>query len=705
MIFYNDNLLVLNTKNTTYSMKVVDYGFLEHLYYGKRINDVTSIDKISNRQIYSFNAGIDENNRQFSKATLLSEVSIFGSGDFRNPSVILNDDYDFRFDSYKIYKDIHKIEGLPQSRDTNTETLEITLKNINNVIIKLFYTVYENEDVIARHQVLINNSNKEITFSKFASMNLDFYENDFDSLTLNGMYLSERGDINRNHLKKGIFVNQSIVGTSSHHANPFIALLNSNATEYSGDVYGFNLVYSGSFKEEIEIDRLENTRVTIGISDLDFKEVLKKGEEFYSPECIMTYSSEGLNQMSLNMHNHIKNNIIERKYAFKTRPIVVNTWEPFFFTVDEEKVLLLARKAKEIGADTVVLDDGWFRNNDKYGLGKWEVIKEKFKNGIEGLSEKVHQLGLNFGIWIEPEMVNDKNDFNILSSQNIPLVSRNQYVIDLTDDNQIYKVFEKIKEALGNSKIDYIKWDYNRYPLDISKNNEPIGSIIYRQTLGSYKLFELIKNHYNCLIESCSGGGGRFDLGMLYYSPQIWTSDNTDPYERAFIQYNVSIAYPLSTVSSHLTEGVCTSGRPSTYDFRYLIASTGIYGYELNILKKDDEEIKKLNALTSKYKEDRDFVLNGDFYRLIDPLTNYCAYIQVLKNKEKGKFTFLELNSRGLKESMTLKLKGLDPSFKYKVLETNDIYSGEVLLNSGIRIGNLFREIRENGLQLTFVKL
>ena len=425
----------LDTEHTSYIFCVSDNNFIEHLYYGKRIDDV-DVKSISNRQIYSFGAKEQESARDFSIGTILHELSVASCGDLRIPSIIIDFNGEsvsnrFRYRSYQIYKGRKRINGLPYSRNNGScETLEVDLKNDEDTVhIILYYTVYEKENVICRNIELINNTLPCIYLEKAASICLDFYGYDYDLLTLEGMYLCERSKVQRSSLRKGFQGNASIVGASSHHANPFFALCSKNADENLGEVYGFNTVYSSNFKNEIEVDRLCDTRVVCGINDVGFRWKLNRGERFESPEVVMTFSDEGVGGMSRNMHDHIRNNIVERQYAFSKRPIVINSWEATYFDVTEDKLLSIAKSAKECGVDTVVLDDGWFRKNDKGGLGDFFVDKEKFPSGLKKLSEDIHALGLNFGIWLEPEMAAIESEFyknharDILSAERKPLSS------------------------------------------------------------------------------------------------------------------------------------------------------------------------------------------------------------------------------------------------------------------------------------------
>ena len=717
-IQYNEQskLFHLQTKNTSYVLCVSNYNALEHLYYGKKI-PADDIKYISNRQIYSHLGHESREDRSFSPSVVGLEISPFNSGDIRTPSIVYNcggnvDCNRLRYVSHEIYKGRKPIENMPYSRESDdTQTLEIVLSDDDkNVEITLFYVVYESVDVIARYQSVKNTGDGVITVQKMTSACVDFYGMDFDTVTLEGIYLYEKAHVSRSPIARGVFKNNSLTGTSSHNRNPFIALCAHNADEDSGDAYGFNMLYSGNFMEEVSVSHMGDTRVLAGIDDTGFCWTLNKGEELVSPEVIMTYSAEGLGGMSRNLHDHTRQNIIEREFAFAPRPIVINSWEASYFAVSEEKVLALAESAKDCGIDTVVLDDGWFRPNDKQGLGDWRTDKERFPSGIQGLSKKIRGMGLKFGIWLEPEMVNENSEYYrqhpdcILSTSKLPLISRSQYILDLTREEVVQEIADRICEELQGAEIDYIKWDFNRYMTEAGSFKTAQGEVYHRQMLGAYKLLSLIKaNFKDVLFETCSGGGGRFDLGMLFYSPQIWTSDNTDPYARVYIQNGASYAYPVSSLSCHFTEGKCTSGRESTYDFRYRVASFGSYGYELDLDKYSDEDKAAFKAYSQQYREYEDLNLSGDLYRLLSPEdTDYCAYIKVSKDKRKALFTFLEMYASGLVESMTIKLKGLAPEKLYRNEETGAILHGATLMNVGIRIFDMYRKKREDGYSVVF---
>lgn len=704
----------LETKHTSYIFHILHNGVLEHLYYGDKIPTSDDLRSTSNKQIYSWALSKD-GNRESANSNILLECSFNSDGDYREPTISFNNNVDtsFTYNSHRIYKGHKEIPGLPSARNgKNVETLEISLLNeTKDIEVVLFYVVYKDNDVITRYIKINNNTKQRLFLNKAYSMCLDFNHKLFDYLSLYGMYNYERADILRYPLHKGQQGSSSNVGISSHYVNPFFALVAPKCKENKGEAYGFNLVYSGNFRNSVEVDRLEETRAHLGINDEEFYFELKPGEEFYTPEAVMTYSKKGLNGMSQNFHSFINEYIIEKR----DNPIVFNSWEGHFLDINEKMIASLIKEAKSVGADTLVLDDGWFRKsntNAKGDMGDWEVDKEKFPHGLKLVADEIHKSGLKFGIWIEPEVVSLDSKLyqrypNIISSSNkTPLVGRDEYVIDLTVDEHVQAVANNVVNALKDLGVDYIKWDFNRYPGDLGSVYTPKGEVAHKQVLGTYKLLKIIKERLSdVFLEGCAGGGGRFDLGMLYYCPMIWTSDNTDPYNRIYIQYGTSLAYPPNVISCHFTKGECISGKPSTFDFRYQVASFGAYGYELDLSKNSKEELEKLNQLTKEYKLNEPLV-HGDLYRLVSPIGDkYVSYIQVSKDKEEALFTFLQINATGLYENVIIKLVGLNSKYNYKNSLTGEVLSGQALMRAGVRVKDLYKGKSGSGVQIRFERV
>ncbi len=709
----------IDTKNTTYAFCITNLNMVEHLYYGKRVGDC-DLTYLSNRQIYTFSANLEGEGRAFSESTLLWELSSGNSTDFRGGSVWLeNADYTvgnrFAYWNHEIKEGRTPLDGLPYSRSgKDTQTLILRLLDEEKEIeADIYYVVFPNEDVIARHVEIINRSNSPMYVLKAGSLQVDFPRSDFDLLEVTGMYMYEFGKIQRTPLKKGLQGSKSIVGSTSHHVNPLTILCERNANEDMGEAYGFNLLYSGSFENQIEVDRLGSTRLISGILGEGLRYRVGVGGKFVTPEGIMTYSSQGIGQVSRNFHDHIRAHIIPEKFVNTPRPLVVNTWEGSGMEVSESSVLALAKCATEVGADTVVLDDGWFRGSIREGLADFTLDREKFPNGLKYVADKIREMGLKFGIWFEPECVNPDTEYFrarpncALCTRKATNYSREQFVLDFTDDRNVENIYQRMIATLDEVQADYLKWDYNRYIHEAGSNRTPYGELHHRQVLGVYKLMQKIRDRYpDMLIEGCAGGGGRFDLGILYYSPQIWASDNTDPYARAYIQSGATYGYPTSAISCHVTHGTGATKVESSMDFRYLTSCLGPYGYELDITKLTKEARTELNEYTQKYKAIAHFALDCDFYRILDVAGDrYSAYMQVTKDKSSALFTFLQIHAKIFYENIWIRLKGLEENATYREGTTGKEYSGSALMYAGIRLPDLFKVGNGGGFQLLFTRV
>ncbi len=721
-VSFNENykLFRLDTDDTTYAFAVTNLGFIEHLYYGRKVGNECDFNYLSNRQIYTFATNFEGQGREFTESTFMGEISSGNSADFRDGGLwIENGDGTvgnrFTYKSHEIYEGRTPIDGLPYSRETEgTQTLLLHLTDEEKEVgVDIYYVVFPKSNVIARHVEIINHGAKPLKVLKAYSLQVDLPRGDLDIIEVTGIYLYEFGKIQRSPLKKGVQGFKSVVGSTSHHCNALTILCAHNADEDAGDSYGFNLLYSGSFSTQIEVDRLENTRVFNGILPDGLCYEVKAGEKFVTPEGVYTFSHEGIGQVSRNFHDHTRASIIPEKFATSPRPIVVNTWEGSHMEVTEENVLALADCAADVGADTVVLDDGWFRGDTFSGLGDFFVDPAKFPSGMKSLAEKIRAKGLKFGIWFEPESVVEGSDYYkndpdcALKTRTDYQRCRDQLVLDFTDDKHVEGIFKRMIPVLDDVQADYLKWDYNRYIHEAGSKNCPFGELYYRQTRGVYKLLQMIRDRYpNMLIEGCAGGGGRFDLGILFYCPQIWTSDNTDPFARTYIQYGATYGYPTSAISCHFTRGVCTSRIPSTPRFRYLVACMGPYGYELDVTVLSKEERAELKDFSDKYRKISQFALDCDLYRLTDVNEGlYSVTLQVSKDKSKALFNFLQLHSKGFYENVLIRLKGLDPDAYYRDENSGEIFSGAALMYAGRRIPNLFYVGSGGGLQIVYAKV
>ena len=576
--------------------------------------------------------------------------------------------------------------------DKMAQTLEITLCDETvELEVVLSYTVFEEYNVVLRSSKFINKSDEEMTIDFAYSTSIDFGKRDLDLVYFPGAWGREREFV-RTNINLGEKVDISNArGGSGHAMNPFVMLCDQNATEKNGDVYGFSLVYSGNHSSMTECDQYGNIRVNQGINPYGFEKVLKPDQTFYTPQSVLCYSNSGFGGLSREMHDVYRNNLCKNKWAKMDRPILINNWEGTYFDFTEEKLVEMAKKAKEVGIELFVLDDGWFgkRNDDTSSLGDWFVNKDKLPSGISGVAEKINNEGLKFGLWFEPEMVNPDSELYrkhpewAISVPNIkPALGRNQLMLDLANDEVCNFVIKSLSDILGTASVSYVKWDYNRVMTDM-----PYKGYNHRYTLGLYKILDtLITNFPDVLFEGCSSGGGRFDAGMLAYSPQIWTSDNSDAISRLKIQYSTSMCYPISTISAHVTTSPNHQvGRITPLKTRAEVAYAGIFGYELDITKMSDDEIETVKKQIELYKKIRTLVRTGDFYRLQSPYNSNCCSWQIV-SKDKSEtilFGARILNISNSKEENIL-LDGLDRNMEYIDTETGKSYGGDELMFKGL---------------------
>ncbi len=632
MIKVADNVFHLATPKTSYIFKVGECNILEHLHYGRRL-DCFNVDLLSSNQAVKVTNGLAYNKDHdlLSLGNLLTEFSSEGRGDYRLTAMQASYDngqnvLDFVYDSYEIKKGAPVIEGLPCAYGEDFETLVVTLKEkLLPLTVKLYYVVSDQTDVIVRYSTVENNGTDPIYIKALASLQLDLPTPDWNLITLDGAWGRERF-IHDAPLRSGLHLNNSVNGASGSFHNPAIALRSPKANNFNGDVYGFNLIYSGNHRESIEVSPYGRVRVLTGINPQTFTWKLEGGSKFTTPQAVMTYSHEGLNGMTQQMHQFVQNCICRGYWSHKERPILINNWEATRFDFDEKKILDLVDCAKSLGIELFVLDDGWFgkRNDATSSLGDWFVNKEKLPMGINGLSDAVHKKGMMFGLWFEPEMISEDSDlfrahpdWRIAIPNREPCVGRNQYVLDLTREEVRDYLIACISNIIEESKLDYIKWDFNR---DISDWNTQgpnqyfLGEFSHRYVLGFYKVLgTLVQKYPKILFEGCSAGGNRFDLGALCFTPQIWTSDDTDAFMRQFIQDGTSLFYPLSSMGAHVS---AKKLRPNCIDDRFSIAAFGAFGYELDLTKLSDEELDAIKKQVKFYKENRKLFQYGKFFRI-----------------------------------------------------------------------------------------
>ena len=700
----------LETKNTTYAIGVTEDGYVGHMYYGKKIEGDISGDLLRVEEAPFIPA---KNNRE--KCSFLDtfpmEYSAGGTGDYRESCIEVRDTdgytgCELKYKDYTIYQGKNKLEGLPASFGTEQEITSLDLVLFDEVLqleVILTYSVFEENDVITRSVKVVNIGSRELYLDKVYSACIDMDNDNFDLISLCGSWARER-HIECNKIRHGIQNLSSIKGESSHQEHPFIALSTMGLNQDCGNVYGFSFVYSGNFSATAQLSQFDSVRVTIGICEKNFGWKLNAGASFQAPEVVMTFSAEGLGTMSRNYHRFFMDHLIRSKYKHTTRPVLINNWEATYFDFDEEKLLAIAREAKKNGIEMLVMDDGWFgkRNSDDCSLGDWTVDKNKLPNGLKSLVDQVNEIGLEFGIWFEPEMISPDSDlyqahpdWAIQLPGRVATRSRNQYVLDLSRDEVVDYVYQCVADVLHSANIKYVKWDMNRQLSDLGGSKLPSDQkkeLCHRYVLGVYRLQErLITEFPDLLLENCSGGGARFDPGMLYYSPQIWCSDDTDAIERLSIQEGTALVYPLSAMGAHVSD--CpnhTVGRTTPFQTRGHVALAGTFGYELDITKISEEDRNQIAGQVAEYKKYNELIREGDYYRVASWSENhqYDCYMIVSRDKSEALVTFVQVLARANYHSRMLKLKGLDDKTVYTI-EGEGIsgdYSGSELMNAGFKI-------------------
>ena len=701
----------LSTSKTSYVLKVLGSNHVAHVYWGKKIKAKNLDYVLRSKNWGSFLTNTD-NIDDFMLEMTPQEYPGYGSTDLRTPAVELQfsdgtSATDFRYESHNIYAGKNKLNNLPATyvEDENEAmTLELTLvDSLKNVKLILSYSVFEEFDAITRSVKIINESNEDVNINRVLSANVDFRDSDYELLQLSGAWARERHII-RKEIRSGSQSIGSRRGSSSHAQNPFMALVRKDTTEQHGEVYGFSLIYSGNFLANVEVDMYENARAQIGINPFDFTWLLKSKEEFTAPEAVLVYSNEGLTGMS-----HIYNclygkRLCKGKYRDEVRPILINNWEATYFDFNETKIKEIAREATNLGMELFVLDDGWFgkRDDDNSSLGDWFVNEEKLKGGLNKLATEINKMGLQFGLWFEPEMVSpiselykEHPDWCIHIPGRNRSEARRQLILDYSREDVCNYIIEKISEVLSSAPISYVKWDMNRNMSEIGSAKLPANrqrEVAHRYILGLYKVLEEITTRFpDVLFESCSGGGGRFDPGMLYYMPQTWTSDNTDAIERLKIQFGTSMVYPNASIGCHVSAVPNHQvDRITPIETRGVVAMSGNFGYELDITKLPESEKEIIKEQVKLYKEIRETIQFGKCYRLSSPFENNdIAWMFISKDCEEIIVSFVRTLAKPNSKFISLKLVGLDESLKYEILGENIIVGGDELMNIGLNVPEL----------------
>ncbi|MGU9330843.1 alpha-galactosidase [Clostridium perfringens] len=713
-INYNENFKTfhLRTKNTSYVLKVMETGHLSHLYWGRKLR-ADNLEYFFRRRGFGSFAADTDNIIGFQLELIPQECPTFGATDLRSPSLEFQYEdgtsaTDLRYKSHRIYEGKQRLSGLPAvyvESEEEATSLEITLvDSLKNLEVVLTYNVFEDFDAITRSLKIVNNSGEKINIERVLSANVDFTTDEFDFIQLSGSWGRER-HILRNPLRSGSQAIESRRGASSHAQNPFMALCSKDANEEYGDVYGFNLVYSGNFLANVEVDMYRNARAQIGINPFDFKWLLESKEEFQAPEVVLVYSSKGLNGMSQIYHNLYRKRLCRGNYRDKVRPILINNWEATYFDFNEVKIKEIAKEASKLGMELFVLDDGWFgnRNDDKSSLGDWFVNEEKLKGGLSKLAKDINNMGLKFGLWFEPEMISpisklyEKHpNWCIHIPGRTRSQARSQLILDLSMKEVCDYIIESVSKILESANISYVKWDMNRNMTEVGSlelTSERQRETAHRYILGLYRVMEEITSRFpNVLFESCSGGGGRFDPGMLYYMPQTWTSDDTDAIERLKIQFGTSMVYPPISMGCHVSAVPNhQANRTTPLETRGVSAMAGNFGYELDITKLSEEEKEELKKQISLYKEIRETVQFGTLYRLKSPFnSNEVAWMMISEDKNEIVVSYVRQWALVNESFSNLKLTALDKDSEYEIIGEDIVLSGDELMYIGLNIPELY---------------
>ncbi len=704
MIFFKEDTktFFLNTANSSYVIKILNNGIPCHWHYGAPVaTENLDVLNLFCKKEYMPSEKIGD--FIISKDTVSTEYSDFGSGDFRTPALLTENSLgqstcNLIYKSHSITKGKKPLADLPSfdSNAENIDTLELILKDtVSGFEVSLFYSVFESFNAIVRHAEIRNTTNDELKIKSAQSLSVDFQAKDFELITLDGAWARER-HIKRKPLSSGTASIESRRGASGHQHNPFAALVAPETTENSGEAYGFALVYSGNFKAVADVDQFGSTRFQIGINPFNFTYTLSSGEAFTTPEAICVYSNKGLNGMSQGFHGMCRNHLGKCTDKNIKRPLLINSWEAMYFDMSEEVIENFVANCKGLGIDTFVLDDGWFgnRNTDDSSLGDWFINKTKFPNGFDRIIKACKENGMNFGLWFEPEMISRNSelfkkhpDWCIHVENKEPTESRNQLVLDMSRKEVVDYTYNQIAEILATYDISYVKWDMNRNITDVGS-----CELSHRYILGVYELMHRLTSEFsNVLFEGCAGGGGRFDFGILYYMPQIWTSDDTDAIERLKIQYGTSLVYPLSAITAHVS--ACPNhqtNRTTPFKTRGDVAQVCNFGYELDIAKLSDNEKELIKAQIIQHKQIEDMIYNGEFFRIYSPFEHeYCCWQTVSADKSHAFLMFATQKVTANRGSVFVKLCGLDPEKEYTVNPLGIKLHGKTLMNLGIPMKNL----------------
>ncbi|RKI41660.1 alpha-galactosidase [bacterium D16-51] len=701
----------LDTENTSYLIGLTEEGYVGHIYYGKKLSG-TGGRYLLRTEENPFTPSVLKREKNAFLDTFPMEFPAGGIGDYRESCLdVMNamgqTGCEFFYRSYEIMEGKPGLKGLPASFGEAGETETLLLRCEDPVLglwVTLSYSVFWKEDVITRSVEIENKGTSTLFLDKVYSACLDMDNRDFEMLSLHGSWARER-HIQRSSLAYGRQNVSSVRGESSHQEHPFLALVTPGTTQEQGEVYGMHFVYSGNFMAQAERNQFDQVRAVMGINAWQFSWQLLPSQSFQAPEVVLVYSDEGLGKMSRCLHDFYRNHMIRSPYVFKKRPVLINNWEATYFDFNTEKLLDIAREAKKSGIEMLVMDDGWFgkRNSDNCSLGDWTVNEEKLTTGLKGLVDKVNEIGLEFGIWFEPEMISPDSDlyrehpdWAIGIADRERTQSREQYVLDLSRQEVVDYAYECVSKILRSANIAYVKWDMNRQLCDVGSAVLPQNQqkeLFHRYVLGVYQLQErLVSEFPNLLLENCSGGGARFDPGMLYYSPQIWCSDDTDAVERLKIQEGTALLYPLSCIGAHVSD--CPNHvvhRSTPFSTRGNVALAGTFGYELDITKIAQEDREQIPGQVELYHKYRHLIQGGDYYRIASWSGEkpYDCWAVVSKDKEEALVTCVQVLASPNRHSCCMRLRGLDIGKQYCLEETGEVFGGDELMQCGILISGM----------------
>lgn len=697
----------LQTANTSYIFKILENGQAGQLYYGQRIPVKDNYANLASREEHDCTNTLTVEQSDFQLELIKQEYAGLGKGDYRYPAYQLtyqngSRTSEFVYQDYKVEAGKKRLANLPSTFDdqgTDAQTLTLEFKDeLANVLLQLHYTIFEKEDVIVRSATYINHGNP-INLNRALSAQLDLPDSNYDLIQFSGSWARERHLI-RTHLRSGVQSISSLRDASSHQQNPFFILARPHTDNNQGEAFGFNLVYSGNFLDSVEVDQFGVTRVLTGINPDEFGWKLDNGDSFQTPEAVMTYTGAGLNQLSQQLGQFYQDHLINPHFAHQERPILINNWEATFMDFNEQKLMPIVDKAQELGIEMFVLDDGWFghRDNDKSSLGDWFVDEKKFANGIDGFAKAVHDKGMKFGLWFEPEMISidsklyeDHPDWMIATPGRQSTPARNQFVLDMTRPEVVDYLFDHISAIIKKANLDYIKWDMNRNITEMYGSKLPADrqlEFAHRYILGVYQLYDRLTTAFpEVLFESCASGGGRFDLGMMYYAPQAWCSDDTDAVERIKIQDGTSYGYQQSMWGAHVSAVPNDQvARLTSLDTRAAVAYFGDFGYELDITKLPEEQLAKIKNQVAFYKQYRHLFQFGTFYRLENPDTvndNVYDWEVVDQDQKTAIVARFQILNGANPAYIRIYFKGLDPEKNYTINDSQEHFSGTELMNAG----------------------